>query len=87
MARSCLSSPTSPRFLPEPLDPNEVFPEPVPFEHVDRGLSADPALPFLLEPGVKRTELTPVIGTEISGIQLSQLNSAQRGELISNAAS
>ena len=71
----------SPRFLPEFFDPTEVFPEPVPFEHVDRGHSADREFPDLLPLGVHQKHLTPVIGTEVSGIQLSKLDTKARDQL------
>ncbi|WWD21413.1 hypothetical protein CI109_105898 [Kwoniella shandongensis] len=70
-----------PRFLPEPFDPNEVFPDPEPFEHEDPGNRADPAFPELLPPGVEVEHLTPVIGTEVTGIQLSELTSEGRDQL------
>jgi sulfonate dioxygenase len=47
-------------------------------------LDADPAKPNLLktgDPNVEVTRLTPRIGTEIKGLQLSQLNDAQKDEL------
>ncbi|GJC94858.1 hypothetical protein ColKHC_03684 [Colletotrichum higginsianum] len=57
------------------------------FSHVDVGLRADPEKTFLLKaPGVIHEEITPAIGTEIHGVQLSQLNSAQLDELALLAA-
>lgn len=50
----------------------------------DRGLAADPNLPNLFPAGsseVKRTDLTPSIGTLISGLQLSKLTDKQKDEL------
>ncbi|KAH7353841.1 hypothetical protein B0T11DRAFT_357157 [Plectosphaerella cucumerina] len=55
-----------------------------PFEFTDRGLAADKDKKNLLPQGdssVKAKRLTPVIGTEIRGLQLSQLNDAQKDEL------
>ncbi|KAI0164095.1 TauD-domain-containing protein [Xylariaceae sp. FL1272] len=58
------------------LPPTELF------NFVDRGLAADKAKPHLLNDlDIKITRLTPRIGTEISGLQLSQLTSEQKGEL------
>ena len=51
------------------------------FEHVDRGLSADPAKTSLLSAAKKVIDLTPVIGTEIEGLDLSQLTNSQKDEL------
>jgi sulfonate dioxygenase len=58
------------------------FPPTQPFEFHDRGLDADKSKHNLLKAeGVTATKLTPRIGTEIKGIQLSQLNDVQRNEL------
>ncbi|CAH0035124.1 unnamed protein product [Clonostachys rhizophaga] len=52
------------------------------FEHVDVGLRADPAKTALLTaPGSSFDEITPAIGTEVHGLQLSALDSKQRDEL------
>ncbi|WVQ77578.1 hypothetical protein IAR50_007266 [Cryptococcus sp. DSM 104548] len=75
------SQPKYPRFLPEPFDPTETFPNPTPFIHTDRGLSADPNFPDLLPSSCQITHLTPVIGTEITGIQLSKLSNKSRDQL------
>ncbi|WVQ82787.1 hypothetical protein IAT38_004919 [Cryptococcus sp. DSM 104549] len=75
------TQPKYPRFLPEPFDPSEVFaPQPY-FEHVDRGHFADPALPDLLPPEAQVDHLTPVIGTEVRGVQLSKLDGKGRDQL------
>jgi hypothetical protein len=58
-----------------PLEPNKF---------VDRGLSADKSKPTLLrkdDPNVVATKLTPLVGTEIRGLQLSQLTDPQKDEL------
>jgi sulfonate dioxygenase len=47
----------------------------------DRGLSADPAKKSLFGAAQKVKHLTPVIGTEITGIDLRQLSSGQKDEL------
>ena len=63
-------------------DETTTFPPTEPFEFHDRGLYADKAKPNLLNhPGISLTRLTPRIGTEISGAQLSELSDAQKNEL------
>jgi len=55
-----------------------------PFEFNDRGLVANKDKPNLFSkdnPNLKVTKLTPLIGTEIRGLQLSQLNDLQKDEL------
>ena len=57
------------------------------FQHDDAGLRADPAKVSLLSaPGAEFQEITPAIGTEIRGLQLSALDSKQRDELALLAA-
>jgi len=51
------------------------------FEVVDRGLGADPAKQSLFAAAKKVIDLTPAIGTELEGVELSQLTSSQRDEL------
>ncbi len=65
-------------------DEKTHFPTLQPFEFNDRGLVAKKEKPNLLSkdaPDLKVTKLTPVIGTEIRGLQLSQLNDQQKDEL------
>jgi sulfonate dioxygenase len=58
-----------------------------PLEHTDftdRGISADKEKPNLLQKDsttVVATKLTPLVGTEIRGLQLSQLTDVQKDEL------
>lgn len=55
-----------------------------PFEFHDRGIDADKGKPNLIlkdTANVKISKLTPVIGTEIRGLQLSQLSDVQKNEL------
>jgi len=53
-----------------------------PFKHVDPGLKADPSLKNLLPEGIAQvTTLTPVIGSEVSGVQLSKLTEEGKNEL------
>ena len=55
--------------------------------HFDVGQRADPEKQNLLHaPGVTVREITPNIGTELRGIQLSQLTAAQKDELALLAA-
>ena len=57
------------------------------FRHEDPGLRADPAKAALLgAPGAIFQEITPAIGTEVHGIQLSALTLKQRDELALLAA-
>ncbi|KAF2273072.1 dioxygenase-like protein [Westerdykella ornata] len=60
------------------------FPPTELFDFHDRGHNADPAKPNLLSKdnsALKVTKLTPRVGTEITGLQLSQLTDAQKDEL------
>ncbi|KAM0324591.1 hypothetical protein ACHAQA_007978 [Verticillium albo-atrum] len=52
-----------------------------PFTHVEPGLAADKSFPDLLNSSVKTEDLTPTIGTAISGIQLSSLSAAGKDQL------
>lgn len=45
-----------------------------PFEGDEPGNRADPAKPNLLGPGVMAQNITPRIGTEVRGVQLSKLS-------------
>jgi sulfonate dioxygenase len=65
-------------------DETTTFPPTEPFEVRHRGLEADKAKPNLFNSGdsnVEITRLTPRVGTEIKGLQLSQLSDAQKNEL------
>ncbi|KAK4208307.1 TfdA family taurine catabolism dioxygenase TauD [Rhypophila decipiens] len=66
-------------------DEKTSFPPLQPFEFNDRGLVANKAKSNLLStkenPDLKVSKLTPVIGTEIRGLQLSKLNDLQKDEL------
>lgn len=50
-------------------------------EHVDPGLRADPKKPNLLTPNVKLTHISPYLGTEVTGVQISELSEEGRNEL------
>ncbi|KAI1099975.1 TauD-domain-containing protein [Jackrogersella minutella] len=65
-------------------DETSKFPPTELFEFVDKGLLADKSKPHLLElndPNVVVTKLTPRVGTEITGLQLSELTDEQKNEL------
>lgn len=65
-------------------DTQTSFPPLQPFPFTDRGALADKSKPNLLSasnPALKVTKLTPVIGTEIRGLQLSALSDVQKDEL------
>lgn len=65
-------------------DTTTKFPPTELFDFDDRGQHADPARLNLLpknNPSLKSVKLTPRIGTEITGLQLSQLSDAQKDEL------
>ncbi|KAF5354161.1 hypothetical protein D9756_007140 [Leucocoprinus leucothites] len=51
------------------------------FDHDDPGLRANPAKPNILTPNVTTRDLSPYLGTEIRGIQLSQLSKEGLDEL------
>ncbi|CAG9992751.1 unnamed protein product [Clonostachys byssicola] len=69
-----------PNYLPT-WNKDQVYPALEPFEHYDHGKDADPAFPNLLPSSAKVTHLTPTIGTEVDGIQLSKLSEAGKNEL------
>ncbi|KAK9781314.1 putative Dioxygenase-like protein [Seiridium cardinale] len=65
-------------------DETTTFPVTELFDFIDRGHLADKAKPNLLglnDPDVKIKKLTPRVGTEINGLQLSQLSDTQKNEL------
>lgn len=52
------------------------------FDHYDHGKDADPSFPDLLPKGKAETDdLTPTIGTEVNGVQLSQLTKEGKDQL------
>lgn len=51
------------------------------FEHKDPGHNADPSLPNLLHDATKVLELSPHCGTELHGVQISELSTAGLDEL------
>ncbi|KAM0722763.1 hypothetical protein Q7P37_002205 [Cladosporium fusiforme] len=63
-------------------DETTTFPPTEPFDFTDRGLEADKTKPNLVNhPGITLSRITPRIGTEINGAQLSELSDAQKNEL------
>ncbi|KAK5055995.1 hypothetical protein LTR84_012546 [Exophiala bonariae] len=59
----------------------EVYPPLEPFDHVEHGKDADPALPNLLKEGTVINDITASIGAEVTGVQLSQLDNKGKDEL------
>jgi sulfonate dioxygenase len=55
-------------------------------EHTDPGAKADRAKPHLLTPETNVSHLSPFLGTEISGVQISQLSEEGLNELALYAA-
>lgn len=78
-------SPLYPEFMPF-YDPLEKVKDLGYFEHFDPGHRADPALPNLLANATRVVDLSPHVGTEIEGVQLSQLSPAGLDELALMAA-
>ena len=71
-----------PEFLPT-WDPSEKYPPLKFFNYEDVGKKADPSFPNLFAKDIeyKRKNITPKLGTEIHGIQLSQLDDQGKNEL------
>ncbi|KAJ3499691.1 hypothetical protein NLG97_g158 [Lecanicillium saksenae] len=69
-----------PQYLPT-WDPEQTYPPLEPFEHHDRGKDADPSYPELLLKEVAVKHLTPTIGSEVTGVQLSTLTAAGKDQL------
>jgi len=65
-------------------DNTTVFPPTEPFNFTDKGTLADKAKPHLFntgDPNVAISKLTPRVGSEVRGLQLSQLTDVQKNEL------
>lgn len=62
-------------------NPEQKYPPLTPFEHYEHGKDADPSFKNLLPEGTSVVELTPTIGSEVTGIQLSTLTDAGKDEL------
>ncbi|KAG2198829.1 hypothetical protein INT47_000745 [Mucor saturninus] len=61
--------------------PKTTYPELTAFKHEDVGHRADPKKSSLYENATKVFNLTPNIGTEIEGLQLSKLTNQQKDDL------
>ncbi|KAJ2923201.1 hypothetical protein H1R20_g13893, partial [Candolleomyces eurysporus] len=72
--------PSYPQYLPY-FDPEEKWPPLELFEHIDAGSRANPAKPNLLNENSKVSHISPYLGTEIRGVQLSQLSKEGLDEL------
>ncbi|KAF8659949.1 hypothetical protein AX16_001685 [Volvariella volvacea WC 439] len=79
------NGPSYPFYLPY-YDNDEKFPPTEIFEFSDPGLRANPAKPNLLTANAKLRNLSPFLGTEIHGVQLSQLTKEALDELALLAA-
>jgi sulfonate dioxygenase len=69
-----------PDYLPT-WDPDQKYPPIEPFDHIEHGKGADPSFKDLLSEGSETSDLTPSIGTEITGIQLRTLSSKAKDQL------
>ncbi|CAF3477589.1 unnamed protein product [Fusarium graminearum] len=69
-----------PNYLPT-WNTDQVYPPLEPFEHYEHGKDADPSFSNLLTSDSKVSHLTPTIGTEVEGVQLSSLSDAGKDEL------
>ncbi|PPQ74234.1 hypothetical protein CVT24_001105 [Panaeolus cyanescens] len=72
--------PAYPFYFPY-FDVNEKFPPTELFEHSDPGLRADPKKPHLLTPNVTTRNISPYLGTEVTGVQLTELTKEGLDEL------
>ncbi|EGN94276.1 hypothetical protein SERLA73DRAFT_171304 [Serpula lacrymans var. lacrymans S7.3] len=79
------SEPLYPLYYPH-FDLNEKFPPTQLFDHVDPGTRADRAKPHILTPETKVRNLSTYLGTEVSGVQISQLSKEGLDELALYAA-
>ncbi|KAJ5590789.1 hypothetical protein N7450_004761 [Penicillium hetheringtonii] len=69
-----------PNYLPV-WDHGEKYPALEPFAHVDHGKDADPLLKDLLTADSRIQKLTPTIGSEVTGVQLSKLTPEGKDQL------
>ncbi|WWD03150.1 hypothetical protein V865_001197 [Kwoniella europaea PYCC6329] len=74
-----LDEPLYPAYMPTLTD--EIFPEHEPFEHDDPALRADPAFPHLIGSKTVIKPVTPLFGSELDNVQLTELDSAGLDEL------
>lgn len=78
-------SPLYPDFMPF-YDPLEKVKDIGRFEHFDPGQRADPKMPNLLGKATSIVDLSPHVGTEIEGVQISALSPEGLDELALLAA-
>ncbi|KAI2472448.1 TauD-domain-containing protein [Annulohypoxylon bovei var. microspora] len=69
-----------PNYLPT-WNPNQKYAPLQPFEHYEHGKDADTSYPELLPESAAVNHLTPTIGTEVRGVQLSSLSNAGKDQL------
>ncbi|KAI2619175.1 TauD-domain-containing protein [Hypoxylon sp. NC1633] len=69
-----------PNYLPT-WNPKQKYGPLQAFEHYEHGKDADTSYPELLPEGSVVTDLTPTIGTEVRGVQLSSLSNAGKDQL------
>lgn len=62
-------------------DPSQKYPPLTPFEHYEHGQDADLSFKDLLPADSEVVDLTPSIGSEVRGVQLSQLSSVGKDQL------
>ncbi|PSS05274.1 TfdA family taurine catabolism dioxygenase TauD [Coniella lustricola] len=62
-------------------NPEQRYPPLTPFEHYEHGKDADLSFRELLASGSEVVDLTPTIGSEVRGVQLSQLSNAGKDQL------
>ncbi|KAF7334700.1 Alpha-ketoglutarate-dependent taurine dioxygenase [Mycena venus] len=79
------TEPSYPFYYPH-FDVNEKFPPMELFEFTDAGTRADPTKPHLLTSNVITNDISPYLGTEVIGVQISQLSSEGLDELALYAA-
>ncbi|KAF7310125.1 Alpha-ketoglutarate-dependent taurine dioxygenase [Mycena indigotica] len=77
--------PSYPFYYPV-FDNTQKYPPIEPFEHSDAGHRADRAKPNLLTPNTTTRDISPYLGTEIKGVQISQLSNVGLDELALYAA-
>ncbi|KAK0103181.1 hypothetical protein ONS96_005786 [Cadophora gregata f. sp. sojae] len=69
-----------PAYLPT-WNHGQKYPALEPFVHIEHGLNADPTFKDLLPEGSKIKKLTPTTGSEVTGVQLSQLSAEGKDQL------
>lgn len=75
-----LNSIQYPNYLPT-WNPEQKYAQLEPFQHYEHGKDADTSFPELLPQGSTVVDLTPSIGSEVKGVQLSKLSNAGKDQL------